>query len=190
MKVLDTEFNGLKVVELKVHGDSRGFFVERYNKDSYAKNGLPTEFYQDNHSRSGQYVLRGMHYQYDRPQGKLVGAIRGSILDAVVDLRWDQPTYGKSFSIELSDENGKMLWVPAGFAHGFCVLSEGLTDVVYKVDELYNPQKEAGISWNDHDFDIHWPTDKPLVSAKDEIQPSFKEYDQSDFKKSKWWVKD
>lgn len=166
----------LAVVELKLHGDARGFFVERFREDAFAAAGLPTVYKQDNHSRSAPGVLRGMHYQFDKPQGKLVGCVRGAIWDAVVDVRPSSPTYGKSFGVELSDVNAKLLWVPAGFAHGFCVLGDGVADVFYKVTEIYNPEGEKGIAWNDPDFGIQWPIQNPTVSARDQSQPSFADY--------------
>lgn len=179
MKVTPLEITGLKLVELKVHGDARGFFVERFNFDAYAQNGLPTQFYQDNHSRSAPGVLRGLHYQVDPAQSKLVGVVRGRIWDVVVDIRPQSPHFGKSFGVELSDMNGRLLWIPAGFAHGFCVLGDEPADVFYKVDCLYNPKTEGGIRWDDPDLQIQWPILKPLISARDQGLPTFKEYQVS-----------
>lgn len=170
------EIEGLKLVELTVHGDARGFFVERYSEKWFSEFGLPTHWAQDNHSRSAPGVLRGVHYQYDPPQGKLVGAARGTIWDVAVDIRHDSPTYGKWFGVELSDVNGRLLWVPAGFAHGFCVTGEETADVLYKVTELYNPAGEKGIQWDDPDFAIDWPVKNPTISKRDAKQPSFAEY--------------
>src|SRR5205823_71251 len=139
MKVLPVEIKGLALVELKVHGDARGFFVERYQHDRFRDHGLPSNFVQDNHSRSAPGVLRGLHYQVNPGQGKLVGVIRGRIWDVAVDIRPNSPTYGKHVAVELSDMNGRLLWIPPGFAHGFCVLGEEPADVLYKVDAAYNP---------------------------------------------------
>lgn len=169
----------LKLVQLKLHGDARGFFVERYREDAFAAAGLPTVYKQDNHSRSAPGVLRGMHYQFDRPQGKLVGCVRGRIWDAVVDVRPASPAYGKWYGVELSDVNGQLLWVPPGFAHGFCVLGDDVADVYYKVTEIYNPEGERGIAWNDPDFGVQWPVINPQVSARDSAQPSFAEYQKN-----------
>lgn len=177
MKVLDTPLEGLKVVELDVYGDNRGFFVERFNKDKFAKAGLPMEFVQDNHSRSAAGVLRGLHYQYEPAQGKLVGCIGGRLLDVAVDIRKDSPTLGKWFSIELSAENGKLLWIPEGFAHGFCVLGDEPADLYYKITGgTYNPEGEGGIMWNDSEIGINWGAKNPVISERDGNQLSFKEY--------------
>lgn len=166
----------LKLVELTRHGDNRGFFVERYQEAKFGELGLPTSFKQDNHSRSAPNVVRGLHYQFDKPQGKLVGAIRGRIWDVAVDVRAGSPTYGKWYGTELSDENARLLWVPAGFAHGFCVLGEEPADVLYKVTEMYNPEGERGIAWNDPDFAVAWPVKDAVVSGRDQQQPGFAEY--------------
>lgn len=176
MKVTPLELPELLLIELDLHGDARGFFVERYNEDEYQKFGLPIKFKQDNHSRSAPGVLRGLHYQYDPPQGKLVGVLRGRILDVVLDIRPHSPTYGKSFSIELSDINGRLLWLPAGFAHGFCVLGEEPADILYKVDQPYNPNGEGGIHWSDPTAAIPWPIQNPTVSARDKTLMSFSSY--------------
>ncbi len=176
MKVHSLELNGLKLIELKVHGDSRGFFVERFNEREFQTHGLPTHFAQDNHSRSAHGILRGLHYQTNPAQGKLVGVTRGKIWDVAVDIRRDSSTFGKHFAVELSDENGLMMWVPAGFAHGFCVTSDSTTDVLYKVDTLYSPQTEGGIAWNDPELEITWPVSHPSLSARDQKQTSFADY--------------
>ena len=173
MKVHSLELSGLKLIELKVHGDARGFFVERYNEKTYADHGLPTHFVQDNHSRSAPGILRGLHYQTDPAQGKLVGVVGGRIWDVVVDIRANSPTFGKHYATELSDINGRLLWIPAGFAHGFCVLGDEPADVLYKVDGLYNPKTEGGIAWNDPELAIDWPIKTPTLSKRDEVQPSF-----------------
>ena len=176
MKVTDCEIDGLKVVELDVFGDSRGFFVERFNAEKFGAAGLPTDFVQDNHSRSAPGVLRGLHYQHTPVQGKLVGAATGAIWDVAVDIRPDSPTFGKYFGVELSDENGKLLWVPGGFAHGFCVLGDRPADLLYKVTSGYNPQGEEGIAWDDSDIAIKWPVAEPVISDRDKDLISFAEY--------------
>ncbi len=176
MKITPLELEGLKLIELKVHGDSRGFFVERFRLDAFTEHGLPTQFAQDNHSRSAPGVLRGLHYQTDPAQGKLIGVTRGRIWDVAVDIRASSPTYGQHFATELSDMNGRLLWVPAGFAHGFCVLGEESADVLYKVDSLYSPRSEGGVLWNDPAFGIAWPLAHPALSARDQTLPSFAKY--------------
>ena len=167
---------GPKVISLKTFHDDRGFFLERYQQERFVSYGLPPVFVQDNHSRSKPGVIRGMHYQHSPGQGKLVGVIRGKIWDVIVDLRHDSETYGQWDSLELSDENGLLLWVPAGFAHGFCTLGTEDADVIYKVDVPYSPTTEGGISYADPDLKISWPVSNPLVSSKDKILPSFADY--------------
>ncbi len=178
MKVTKTHLEGLLVVELDFHGDERGFFVERFHEDKFKELGLPTDFPQDNHSRSAPNVLRGLHGQSDPApgQGKLVGVIRGKIWDVAVDIRPDSKTLGQYFGIELTDTNGKLLWVPPGFAHGFCITSDGLTDVMYKTTKTFNPKGEVGVRWDDPDFAIEWPVKNPIVSEKDQKLGSFKDY--------------
>ncbi len=176
MKVTPLKLEGLKLVELSIHGDQRGFFVERFHEDKFMSQGLPTRFLQDNHSRSAPQVLRGLHYQTLPPQGKLVGVVHGKIWDVVVDIRPQSPTLGQSYGIELSDQNGKLLWIPHGFAHGFCVLGETPADVLYKVDGLYNPDSEGGILWNDPELKISWPIENPIVSKRDQALPQFEEW--------------
>ena len=176
MKVSRLGLDGLLLVELVVHGDERGFFVQRYHRDAFREHGLPTEFAQDNHSRSSPGVLRGLHYQYEPAQGKLVGVTRGRIWDVAVDIRPDSPTFGQSLATELSDLNGRLLWVPPGFAHGFCVLGDEPADVLYKVDAIYNPAGEGGIAWDDRDLAIPWPVREPVVSTRDRALPSFAEF--------------
>lgn len=176
LKVIETEFKGLKVVELKVFGDSRGFFVERFNESEFKKMELPTHFVQDNHSRSAPGVVRGLHYQYDPVQEKLVGVTSGAIWDVVVDIRPESKTYLKHFGIELSAVNGRLLYVPKGFAHGFCVIGNEPADVLYKVDAFYNPKGEAGLLWNDPDLNIPWPVQNPVVSDRDKKLMSVKQF--------------
>jgi dTDP-4-dehydrorhamnose 3,5-epimerase len=155
------------IVEPKVFGDERGFFLEVYNQETFQKLGLPPRFVQDNHSGSQKSVLRGLHYQIQRPQGKLVRALRGSIFDVAVDLRRGSKQFGQWFGIELSAENKRQLWVPPGFAHGFLTLTD-FAEVSYKVTELYAPQYERSLLWNDARLGIRWPFQgEPILSAKD-----------------------
>jgi dTDP-4-dehydrorhamnose 3,5-epimerase len=167
---------GLKLVELKIFKDDRGFFTERYVASRFQEAGISASFIQDNHSRSKPGVIRGLHYQSNPAQGKLVGVIRGRIWDVVVDLRQGSATYGKWEGVELSDENGRLLWVPAGFAHGFCVLGDQDADVMYKVDAPYSPSTEGGIVYNDPGLAIKWPVAAPVVSGKDQVLPVFSAY--------------
>lgn len=176
MKIQKTPIKDLLVVELDVHGDERGFFVERFHEEKFASLGLPTHFPQDNHSRSAPNVLRGVHYQHQPAQGKLVGVIRGKIWDVAVDIRPESNTFGQYFGIELDDINGKLLWIPPGFAHGFCVTSDSITDVYYKTSATYNPEGESGISWNDPELNIDWPLKNPIISSRDTNQQSFNTY--------------
>ena len=176
MQVTHLELKGLALISLTVHRDTRGFFVERFQMKNFGKHGLPTQFVQDNHSRSLPGVLRGLHYQRGPAQGKLVGVIRGRIFDVTVDLRTDSPTFGQSLGIELSDENAHLLWIPPGFAHGFFVLGEEPADVLYKVDAPYHPAGEGGLHWADPELAIPWPVRAPIVSVRDQQLGSFAEY--------------
>jgi dTDP-4-dehydrorhamnose 3,5-epimerase len=179
MKVTRCDLEGLLVVDLDLHGDERGFFVERYNEARFREHGLPTHFVQDNHSRSAPGVLRGLHIQHDPPQGKLVGVAAGSIWDVAVDLRPRSPTYGRHAAFELSDTNARLLWVPPGFGHGFCVLGDRPADVFYKVTALYNRAGESGIRWDDRQLSIPWPVRRPTVSDRDQNLPSFADFSTS-----------
>jgi dTDP-4-dehydrorhamnose 3,5-epimerase len=174
LKVEELFIPGLKLIQLKVFGDERGFFIERFNEKTFAESGIPHRFVQDNHSRSAPGVLRGLHCQRNPDQAKLVGVMRGKILDVVADLRLGSPTFGKTYQVELSAESGKVLYVPAGVAHGFLVLGDELADVLYKVDALYRPETEYGVSWNDPDLGIQWPTTHPVLSARDRSLPRLK----------------
>ncbi|URQ59608.1 dTDP-4-dehydrorhamnose 3,5-epimerase [Pantoea alhagi] len=175
MKVIDTKISGLKIIEPKVFGDERGFFLETYHKERY-KDLLETdlEFVQDNYSRSQKNVLRGMHFQINHPQGKLVRVVRGAVLDVAVDLRKNSATYGMWESVTLSAENKIQFWIPPGFAHGFLVLSD-IADFEYKCTDFYHPQDEGCLKWNDKDVGINWPIDNPLLSEKDEKGSDFKD---------------
>ncbi len=167
MQVEKTSLPGVMVLTPTVHGDERGFFMETYHQGAFSEAGLPDQFVQDNHSRSAHGVLRGLHFQYPQWQGKLVRAIRGEIFDVAVDVRMDSPTFGQWFGVTLSEQNKQQIYVPPGYAHGFCVLSES-ADVVYKCTALYKPKDEIGIRWDDPAIGIEWPIEEPLVSAKDQ----------------------
>jgi len=166
MNVLPTELPGVLLVEPKVHGDARGFFFEAYHQRRYADAGIPGPFVQDNVSRSTRGILRGLHYQHPRGQGKLVWVLAGSVFDVAVDVRRGSPTFGKWVGVELSDQNRRQLWIPAGFAHGFCVTSES-ADFAYKCTDFYAPEHEQTILWNDPRIGIRWPLEQPRLSAKD-----------------------
>jgi dTDP-4-dehydrorhamnose 3,5-epimerase len=176
MKIENTAISDLKVVQLDIYRDSRGFFVERFNKKSFADLGLPIEFFQDNFSYSLPNVIRGLHYQNNPTQAKLVGCVRGRIWDVAVDIRVGSATFGQHFGVELSGENGKLLWISAGFAHGFCVLGDEPADVAYKVDNGYSKEGDGGIAFDDADLAIDWPVKNPIVSDKDKALQSFAQY--------------
>lgn len=176
MKVIETELPGLLLIEPKVFGDARGFFMESWNQRGFdAAVGTPVQFVQDNHSRSARGVLRGLHYQVDQPQGKLVRVASGAVLDVVVDLRRQAPTFGWNYCIELSEHNQRMLWIPQGFAHGFLVLSES-ADFLYKATEYYHPASERCLAWNDESLAIAWPSPPEggfIISDKDRNGAAF-----------------
>ena len=165
------------LIEPKVFEDERGFFIETYKMPDFVTAGIKVNFVQENHSRSGKGVLRGLHYQNPPfAQGKLVRAIRGKIFDVAVDIRRGSPTWGKWVGVILSEENKNILYVPAGLAHGFCVLSE-IAEVLYKTTNVYSAESEAGIIWNDEDLNIEWPVKEPILSEKDKKLPSLKNAD-------------
>jgi dTDP-4-dehydrorhamnose 3,5-epimerase len=167
MKVLETPVADALVLEPKVFADDRGFFLESYNEKVFREIGIPDRFVQDNHSFSQRGVLRGLHYQVEKPQGKLVRVVSGEVLDAFVDLRRSSPTFGRWHGVKLSGENRRLAWIPAGFAHGFYVLSEG-AHFLYKSTEFYFPQMERTVLWNDPDLSIMWENQgEPLLSEKD-----------------------
>lgn len=166
MKVNRTKLDGVLVLQPKIYKDERGFFLESFNKDKYVKAGINFDFVQDNHSRSSKGVLRGLHFQVNKPQGKLVSCTSGKVLDVVVDINPDSETFCEYISVELSSENGKQLWVPPGYAHGFYVLSE-LADFCYKCTSYYDPEDDSGIMWNDPKIGIYWPARNPILSDKD-----------------------
>lgn len=169
MQVTPTAIPDVVLIEPKVYGDARGFFFESFNEDSFFQaTGLDLQFVQDNHSRSGKGVLRGLHYQIQQAQGKLVRVVRGSVFDIAVDIRRSSPTFGQWVGEELSEDNHRQLWVPPGFAHGFLVLSDS-ADFLYKTTDYYAPEFERCIAWNDATIGIQWPLqDEPKLSAKDQ----------------------
>ena len=170
MKVTATALSGVLIIEPRVFGDERGFFFESFNQKAFRQaTGVDVNFVQDNHSRSARGVLRGLHYQIEQPQGKLVRVVRGAVFDVAVDLRKSSPTFGQWFGLELTEENKRQLWIPAGFAHGFMTLSES-ADFLYKTSDYYAPQFERCIAWDDPDLAIVWPLNdnQPLISVKDQ----------------------
>jgi len=168
MKKTETSLPGVLILEPRVFGDARGFFLESYNESVFGALGIRDRFVQDNHSYSGRNVLRGLHYQIQQPQGKLVRVITGEIVDITVDLRQSSATFGKWESFRLSGDNKRMLWVPVGFAHGFCVTSE-TAHVLYKTTDFYAPQHERTLAWNDPALCIDWQLEgEPIISAKDQ----------------------
>ncbi len=176
MNVMPTVIPDVLIIEPQVFGDERGFFFESYNRRSFEEmTGVKTPFVQDNHSRSGKNVLRGLHYQIRQPQGKLVRAIAGEVFDVAVDIRRSMPTFGRWICERLSADNKRMLWVPPGFAHGFLVLSE-YAEIQYKTTDYYAPEHERSILWNDPDLNILWPLQgQPILAEKDMKGSLFKE---------------
>lgn len=176
-KFLRTEIPDVIIIEPAVHQDERGFFMETYKRSSFSEINLNVNFVQDNHTRSTRSVLRGLHYQQPpKAQSKLVRVTKGEIFDVAVDIRKGSPTYSRWVGIELSADNKRMVYVPVGFAHGFCVLS-ATAEVLYKVTEEYSPEYENGIIWNDPDIAISWPIQHPIISKKDAAYPRLKETD-------------
>ncbi len=182
MNVIETVLPGVLIIEPKVFGDARGFFLETFQKHRYEAAGIPgtgLEFVQDNHSRSSKGVLRGLHFQLENPQGKLVSAGTGVVFDVAADVNPDSPTYRQWVGVELSEDNHRQLWIPPGYAHGFCVLSD-IADFQYKFTELYHPESDGGILWNDPELDIAWPIETPVLSQKDEFLPMLSEAKRED----------
>ena len=171
MNVIETLLPGVMIIEPKVFGDHRGFFKETFQIERYREAGIALPFVQDNHSRSPRGVLRGLHLQKNRPQGKLVSCSAGSVYDVVVDVDPASQTFGQYVEVELSAENHRQLWIPPGYAHGFCVLSE-FADFQYKCTDLYFPNDEGGLIWNDPEVGIPWPVEAPVLSDKDLALPS------------------
>jgi len=176
VNVIPTDIEGLVIIEPRVFGDDRGFFMESWNRQIFADLGLDLDFVQDNHSRSAKGVLRGLHYQQPNPQGKLVRVTAGRAWDVAVDLRAGSATYGKWAGVELSAENKRMFWVPPGFAHGFVSLEDG-TDFLYKCTAFYTPANEHSLMWNDPEVGIEWPLEgiEPQLSAKDKLGKPLRE---------------
>ncbi len=182
-QVMQTPLEGVLVLEPKVFGDARGFFFESFNARDFAQaTGLGVAFVQDNHSKSGKGVLRGLHYQVQHAQGKLVRVTQGEVFDVAVDIRKGSPTFGQWFGLELSAENKKQLWIPAGLAHGFLVTSES-AEFLYKTTDYYHPEFERSLVWNDPDISIDWPLNllraEPLLAPKDASGQSWVQYKES-----------
>jgi dTDP-4-dehydrorhamnose 3,5-epimerase len=171
---LDTELPDLALIEPEIHGDERGFMVETFRADAWRELGADADFVQENHSRSGKGILRGIHFQTAPGQAKLVRCVRGRIWDAVVDLRSDSPTYRRWEGHDLDDERHRQLFVPIGFGHGFCVLSD-TADVAYKLSSYYDPATESGIAWDDSEIGIEWPMSDPILSERDRSAPRLAE---------------
>ena len=174
MNFKETKIQGVLILEPDVFKDKRGYFLETWNKERYEKNGIPYSFVQDNISFSKKGILRGLHFQYPQPQGKLIQVLSGKVIDIAADIRIGSPTYGKWHSEILSDTNHKQMFVPSGFAHGYCVMSESAI-FSYKCTDFYNPATEHGIIWNDPDLNIDWQIEEPVLSPKDAKYPRLKD---------------
>ena len=170
MNVIETKLPGVLIIEPKLFGDHRGFFKETFQAERYAEAGICLPFVQDNHSRSQKGVLRGLHLQKTRPQGKLVSCPRGVVYDVAVDVNLESATFGQYVGVELTEDNHRQLWIPPGYAHGFCVLSD-VADFHYKCTDLYFPEDEGGVIWNDVEVGIDWPIKNPELSDKDRALP-------------------
>lgn len=179
MNITQTPLPGVLLIEPKVFGDARGFFFETWNSQRYTEAGLDRVFVQDNVSLSRQGILRGLHFQNPIPQGKLVQVLQGAVYDVAVDIRRGSPTFGQSYGVTLSDENHLQLFVPEGFAHGFCVISETAL-FSYKCTDFYAPTHEYSLAWNDPDLGIDWPISEPNLSAKDQVGKRLKDFTQSE----------
>jgi dTDP-4-dehydrorhamnose 3,5-epimerase len=171
---IQTEIPDLVLLEATAHGDDRGFLLESFREDVWAEHGVDGPFVQENHSRSSRGILRGLHFQTSPGQAKLVRCVRGAIWDVAVDLRRDSPTYRRWEGVELTDQNHRQLFVPAGFGHGFCVLSD-VADVGYKLTSYYDPETEAGIRWDDPGIGVDWPVADPQLSERDQTAPLLKD---------------
>jgi dTDP-4-dehydrorhamnose 3,5-epimerase len=172
MNIIETSLPGVLIIQPRVFGDARGFFLESWNRQSFANAGLTMDFVQDNHSRSARGVLRGLHYQLENPQGKLVRITQGAVFDVAVDIRRSSPHFGQWVGVDLSEDNHRMLWIPPGFAHGFLVRSE-TADFLYKCTSLYHATSDRSLRWNDPTIGIQWPDvdGSPFLSNKDEAAP-------------------
>jgi dTDP-4-dehydrorhamnose 3,5-epimerase len=179
MKVMTTPLAGVLVIEPKCFGDSRGFFMETYQNERYRAAGINENFVQDNHSRSSKGVLRGLHFTKNKPQAQIVTVMHGRVFDVVVDLRKDSPTFSQWFGLELGENGPRQVYMPPGFAHGFCVLSDW-ADLHYKVSEYYDPTDEGGLLWNDLDLGIKWPVTSPELSSRDAAYPALKKIRSDD----------
>lgn len=179
MNISKTILPGVLIIEPDVFGDSRGFFLETYQQQRYTEAGIKDLFIQDNHSHSARGVLRGLHLQINKPQGKLVWVDNGSVFDVAVDINPESDTFGQHVALELSDENHTQMYIPPGYAHGFLVLSE-TADFYYKCTEYYYPDDQGGIIWNDPDLNIDWPIKNPELSARDQQLPTLQEFNGQD----------
>lgn len=175
MNVIQTKLPGVVIVEPRAFGDHRGFFLESFSAERYREEaGIELPFVQDNHSRSAKGVLRGLHFQRTHPQGKLVSVARGAVFDVAVDINPESETFGQYVGVELNDENHRQLYVPPGYAHGFCVLSD-VADFCYKCTDYYHPEDEGGLAWDCPEVGIEWPITDPALSAKDQCYPTLSE---------------
>jgi dTDP-4-dehydrorhamnose 3,5-epimerase len=174
VEVLPTSIPGVLVVQPKVFGDKRGFFVETWAEERYVAAGVTGRFVQDNISRSARHTLRGLHLQHPHAQGKLVSVVEGSVIDVAVDVRVGSPTFGQHVAVSLSGDDHRQLWIPPGFAHGFCVTSEHAL-FAYKCTDKYHPEHEIGVAWDDPDLAIAWPTSEPILSARDRAHPRLRD---------------
>jgi len=182
MEIHSTKFNEVVVISPRIFQDPRGYFFETFQSERYKENGITCDFVQDNLSCSQKDTLRGLHYQHPCGQAKLVSVVRGEVLDVVVDVRKGSPTFGQWEAVRLSAENHRQLFVPTGFAHGFCVLSEDAL-FTYKCSDYYAPDAEHGIAWDDPDIGIAWPIERPLLSEKDAFYPRLRDMDEKDLPK-------
>ena len=173
----DSKISGIKIITPQVHRDDRGYFFESFNRKDFKTLGLPTKYLQDNQAFSKKGTLRGLHYQLKYPQGKLVRVIQGEVFDVAVDIRQGSPTFGKHLEFILSGKNNKIMYIPEGFAHGYAVLSKAAI-FQYKCTEIYHPEDEYGLLWNDNDLDIQWPVKNPILSKKDRILPILESIDE------------
>ena len=174
MEIVRTGIEGVLLIKPRVFGDHRGFFLETFQEERYREAGIAQRFVQDNHSRSRRGILRGLHFQRNHPQGKLVSALRGQVFDVAVDIRPESPTFGKWHAAVLDDENHHQLWIPPGLAHGFCVLSD-VADFIYKCTDYYHPEDEGAVRWDDPDIGVDWPIAEPILSDKDSKAPRLRE---------------